>query len=295
MTPQSSFMVVAAIATGKEADLRATLDTMNICPGRVDPKNELLPFGRLGGLHFARFVILDHRTADDLKACGLTPYAWPKALAFLGDCDGTADDFLVELVAVAETGLRRVFSCCQGFESGNDLLPWLKARSQPAAANYVNWLGRTVRQIREESALRDTLVAFLENHSAELSALNSRQVFYRLQDIVRAETQGRRLILTAAVPAPLGWRAGNLLHLIGVPLVLLLLAPLLLIYLPIFALQLRRREKSDGEITPRPAFDHVAKLASLEDHDVTNQFSAYRRRQARSVSALDGHFLCLGS
>jgi hypothetical protein len=50
--------------------------------------------------------------------------------------------------------------------------------------------------------------------------------------------------------------------------------PLLIIYLPFFAYQLRRREKSDPEITPRPAADHVRKLADLEDHDVTNQFSA---------------------
>jgi hypothetical protein len=274
MTPQSPFMVVAPIAGDKEADLRATLDLMNIRPGVVDPNNQLLPFAGLERLHFARLVILEDRTAGDLKAYDLTPRYWPKTLAFLGDCDGPTEDFLRELVAVTQNGLQKIFSHCRGFEQGADLLQWLKAHSKSPAANYVNWIGRTVRQVREECALRDTLIAFIERHSAELRALDPRQVFYRLQDVVRAETEAGRLTLSAPEPTPLSWRAGNFLHLVGVPLVLLLLAPLLLMYLPIFAYQLRRREKSDPEITPRPAADHVRKLASLEDHDVTNQFSA---------------------
>jgi hypothetical protein len=83
-----------------------------------------------------------------------------------------------------------------------------------------------------------------------------------------------RLTLTPAAATPIGWRIGNIIHLIGVPLVLLLLAPLLLIYAPIFALQLRRREKHDPEVIPRPEPSHVQALAEIEDHDVTNQFSA---------------------
>jgi hypothetical protein len=274
MTPQSHFMVVAPIATGKEAQLQATLEAMNLRPGVVNPNNELLPFAKLERLHFARFVILDHSTAEDVMAYGYAPYDWPKSLAFLGDCDGPAEEFLRELVAVAENGLRRVFSHCHGFEEAVDLFQWLQARSKSPAANYVNWIGRTVRQVREECALRELLVGYIERHSAALSALDPRQVLYGFQNVVRAEVEAGRLSLSSPEPTPLGWHARNLLHLLGVPLVLLLAAPLLLIYSPIFAYQLRRREKSDPEITPRPAVDHVQRLASIEDHDVTNQFSA---------------------
>jgi hypothetical protein len=234
----------------------------------------LVPFAQFDRLHFARFVILDHRTAEDILAHGYAPYDWPKSLAFLGDCDGPAEDFLRESVAVAGKGLRRIFAHCQGFEDGSDLLPWLQARGKSPAANYVNWMGRTVRQVREECALRDTLVNFIARHSAQLGALDPRQVLYQLQKVVRWEVEAGRLRLTPPEPTPLGWRARNLLHLLGVPLVLLLAAPVLLIYLPVFAYQLRRREKSDPEITPRPEADEVRRLASLEDHDVTNQFSA---------------------
>jgi hypothetical protein len=274
MTPQAHFMVVAPIAAGKEADLRAVLGAMNSRPGVVNPNNEVLPFARLERLHFARFVILDDRTSEDLLAHGFAPCDWPKSLAFLGDCDGAAEDFLRELVAVAEKGLRRIFSHCRGFDDGVDLLPWLMARSKPAAANYINWLGRTLQQVREERALRDALASYMERHSAALSALDSRQVLYRLQNVMRAEMEAGRLSLSPPEPTPLSWGARNLLHMFGVPLVLLLAAPLLLIYSPIFAYQLRRREKSDPEITPRPAVEDVERLASLEDHDITNQFSA---------------------
>ena len=79
MTPQSPFMVVAPIAAGKEAGLRATLQTMNLRPGVVNPHNPLVPFARLERLHFARFVILDHSTAEDILAYGFAPNDWPNA------------------------------------------------------------------------------------------------------------------------------------------------------------------------------------------------------------------------
>ena len=65
-----------------------------------------------------------------------------------------------------------------------------------------------------------------------------------------------------------------MLHLLGVPLLLTLLTPLLVLYLPFFIYQLRRREKRDPEIIPQPDAGYASQLARLEDHDVTNQFSA---------------------
>ena len=70
---------------------------MNRRPGVVDPENGLVPFGRFERLHFARFVVLDDRTADDIAAHGVTPVRYPPSLAFVGDCDGPADEFLGEL------------------------------------------------------------------------------------------------------------------------------------------------------------------------------------------------------
>ena len=196
------------------------------------------------------------------------------ALAFLGDCDGAARDFLADLVQRAGDGLRRVFSHCQGFTSHCDLLAWMQAHEQPPAAMYVNWMGRTVRQIREESALRNALVAYLDSHAATLAGKGLQEYREELRQFVDAETKAGRLTFTAPDPLPLSWKVRNLLHCVGVPLILLLLAPFLVLYTPVFVVQLRCRERHDPEIAPRPDAHHMMQLAELEDHDVTNQFSA---------------------
>ncbi len=70
-----------------------------------------------------------------------------------------ATNVLADLARRAEAGLRRIFSHCEGFDAQGDLLAWLLAHERPSAATYVNWVGRTVRQIREESALQRALAA----------------------------------------------------------------------------------------------------------------------------------------
>jgi len=50
---------------------------------------------------------------------------------------------------------------------------------------------------------------------------------------------------------------------------------LLLVLSPLLILQLRRLERSDPEICPRPASDLLVELQTLEDQDVTNQYTAF--------------------
>ena len=149
----------------------------------------------------------------------------------------------------------------------------MRARDHPPATHYVNWVGRTVRQIREESALRQALETYLDANATALAGRAPAQIGDDLRAFVARERQAGRLTLTAPAPTPLGWRLRNLLHAVLVPFALLLAAPLLLLYLPFFAFTLRRRERADPEIAPRPDPEHLTRLGDLEDHDVTNQFS----------------------
>src|SRR4029077_14289803 len=151
MTPQSSFMVVAPLVSDKTSALRNLLASMNRRPGIVDPQNSLVPFGEFDRLHFARFIVLDDQTLNDIAAYGLPRPDLPTSLAFLGDCDGSADEFLAELTQRASSGLREIFSHCAGFAANGDLLRWMQDHQQWAAAAYVNWVGRTMQQIREEN------------------------------------------------------------------------------------------------------------------------------------------------
>jgi len=274
MTPQSNFMVLAPIIPERETELRQLLDSMNHGPGQVDPNNSLLPFAEFEALHFARFVILDDKTTDDVRVYGLPPRRYPTYLAFLGDIDGDANAFLTKLIRRAGKGLGKVFSCCQGFGPDTDLLDWMKQHDAPAIAVYVNWRGRTVRQIREEAALYDALQSYLEKEAASLHGLDSREMRNKLRSFVNAEQSAGRLTLSKEDATPVGWQLRNLAHMIGFPLIALVLAPLLLIAAPFYIIALRRLEKSDPVVCPVADQKHSEELSSFEDYDVTNQFSA---------------------
>lgn len=277
-------MVIAAVADGREASLRNLLDTLNLKPGMADPGNALIPFGSFERLHFARFALLTDGTLGDLEAFDLPrPRVSPLYLVFLGECDGPIGTQLAEFAQLAGEGLRRIFSHCEGFDADRDLLAWLKSRSVPASAGYVNRIGRTVRQIREDSALQRALSAQVPRDIAgeteEPQALR-----HRLLAFVQAEQLEGRLLLTSPERTPSGWLLRNFLHAITPPLALLglvllvlrlpLLLPLLLVAAAYLVWQLRHHERTDPEFCPRPDRAAVVEMQRLEDHDLTNSFTA---------------------
>ena len=274
MTPQSNFMVLAPIIPERETELRQLLDSMNRRSGQVHPNNSLLPFAEFETLHFARFVILDDKTTEDIRVYGSTPHTYPLYLAFLGDVDGDVSAFLGKLIKRAGKGLGKIFSCCQGFGPNTDLFDWMKQHEAPPIAAYVNWRGRTVRQIREEAAVSDALENYLNRNHATLQGLRAIELHDKLRAFVNAEQSARRVTLSKEAPTPIGWQIKNLLHMIGFPLLALLLSPLLLFLAPFYIFALRRLEKSDPVVCPTADQKYAENLSSFEDHDVTNQFSA---------------------
>jgi len=328
-------MVVAPIGGERMAALRALLASMNDRPGMAKRDNPIVPFGELENLHYARFVILDDETLRDFEEYGAPIPDFAVLLAFLGDCDGPADQLLADMVRLAAPGLRQIFSCCQGFTPDTDLLAWMQAHSQAPAANYVNWVGRTVRQIREEARLREVLVTCVKDRQEEFERDEPREVRAKLIAHCQPLVHDGRISLTRAPRTPFGWSVRNFLHWAIIPGALLLpwllaspfllpLPPLffwivlpfvalgalsfvvlirfipaafavivafgvwlvpLFILLPlligaallaavVFLWVLRRYEKREPEIIHRPEVDRILQLAALEDHDVTNQYTA---------------------
>jgi hypothetical protein len=80
---------------------------------------------------------------------------------------------------------------------------------------------------------------------------------------------------------------------IGVPLILLLLSPLLLVIALIFALRLRMLERSDPELFIRPSREHLRELTVQEDQDVTNQYSVFGDVKPGVVRLLTFKFILL--
>jgi hypothetical protein len=274
MTPQGNFMILAPIVPSREAELRGLLNSMNEAPGWVNPNNPLVPFAQFDTLHFARFVILDDKNVGDLRIYGLPVRNYPLYLAFLGDIDGEEEVFLNELVRRASDGLRAIFSCCHGFAADTDLMAWMKLLRSPASAAYVNTRGRTVRRIREEAALRDAIESHLASQASSFQDLPPRETHTQLKRFVEAEKSAGRLTLSDEEATPPGWTIKKMLHMIGMPLLLLLASPLLILIAPFYLFQLRRLEKTDPEPYVVVVDDHFKTLAEAEDHDVTNPYSA---------------------
>ena len=275
MTPQSTFMITAPIGREKEADLRQLLSSMNMASGLADPHNSVVPFYQFAQLHVARFVIIETNTNEDIRMHGIEPTQWRPTLAFIGDIDGGTDIFLAELVIRAGSGLRQIFSHCQGFISDHaNLLVWLQQHNNKPVANYIHWIGRTVRQIHQEETLRKLLKQRLTDFKASGSH-SPEHIHQQLAEFVQAEVAAIRFRLSPPEPTPPLWFMMNLLHLIALPLIGIILLPLLIIGAPFYFVHLRKLENSDLENVLRPEQQHLRQLNTQEDVDVSNQFNVF--------------------
>ena len=180
---------------------------------------------------------------------------------------------LFELASRAETGLRKIFGHCDDFDAQSNVLDWMLAHDVPVAVNYVNWLGRTVNQIKQESALQRARTTRVPRTAAG-SGADAQRIRRELIAFVDAEQRAGRLTLTPAEPTPWGWKIANLAHAIAIPLAGLIALPLIIVLAPFVIILLRLHEKSDPEICPRPDPRALQELRVLEDRDVSNQFSA---------------------
>src|SRR5665213_1001909 len=211
----------------------------------------------------------------DIAVYGLPAPGYPPYLAFLGEFDGPGEDIFAEFAERAGAGLAQIFACCEGFGTWRDIAEWMRAHDVPVSAMYINQLGRTMLSVRENMALYGVLQKYIADHDAVLRVQPAAGIFAQLKRFVASQVQQGCLSLTPEEPTPAAWQLKQILHLIGVPIVLLLLTPLLLILSPLIIFLLWRHESTDPEIAPRIDLEHANALAAIEDRDTTNQFSAF--------------------
>jgi hypothetical protein len=274
MTPQDHLIVVAAVPDDRVADLRALLATMTLLglPGAADPTNVIIPFGRFETIHFARLLVLEDNTLGDRAVYPELPKTDPVYLCLMIDCDGEATE-LMGRIARECPALKQAFAFCADFQVGADLERWMAVHRVAPAASYVNWVGRTAVQAREEARLRE----LLRDALPKVAAREPQAMLQALRTAV-----GPQVSLTAIPPTPGAWRNANLGHLLA-PIVVAaallvfvpwLAIPVALVGLILALIMLRRLELTDPivENPYDPAW--VAQLRIFEDHDVTNQYTA---------------------
>jgi hypothetical protein len=272
MIPQDSFIVVAAVADERVEPLRALLATMTLpgFPGTADPKNSILPFGEFDAIHFARLVVLEDNTLGDRAPYLKLPKKEPTYLCLMVDCDGDATA-LMRQIAKQCVDLKQVFALCADFRDTDNLERFMAAHRVKASASYVNWVGRSVVQAREEARLRELLREMLPR----ISSREPQAMLEELREAVKAP-------LTPIPSTPAEWRKRNLFHLLApiiVATVLLIAVPVVTVSLAIlafvaFLVALRRHELHDPIIEDPYDQAWVARLRLGEDHDVTNQYTA---------------------
>lgn len=276
MLPQDAFTVCAEVLPDRLQRLRNMLAGMTRSPGLADPHNALFPFGWFDQLHMSRFVIVESHTSDDVRAHGEAPGEWPPTLLFLGDCDGDAGEILDRMCDHAGAGLLEIFSHCKSAPATREALPgWMHEHNIRPAANYVNYIGRTVTQVREERALHSALRQRLSRLEKTGEGSDPFAVNQALREFIDDKLTSGELTLSTRPKTPLRWWLGNQLHRWLIPLFLLILSPLLILLLPFYLIALRWHERRDPEVLPRPDPQRVEELSALEDQLITNQFSAF--------------------
>jgi hypothetical protein len=277
VTEQRAVTIVADVKPRRGASLTRLLTKM----GEDAAGNEVLPLGELASAHFARLIILD--AAKDLDGNPL-----PAHLIYMSDIDGSLENHLEELVDLAPTGLDQVFSHCQGYpEAGARThmtrTAFLTDHTVNAGATYVNTVGRTLRQVRDEARLREAIQTFLD--SGDFEGVEPEAVRAAIRRFVQAREDLRWATEPPPAPGP-AQRAATILGALGLPLELAALAPVLLPVLPVWALLLRLHEARDSSPTIEPTDAHDRALAAIEDFTAQNPFSALGPRKPGLVRLL---------
>ena len=200
-------MVVAPLAAGREAGLRELLDTMNVTPGMADPANALLPFGEFERLHFARFALLHDTTMGDLEAFDLPRPHVPTVPVLSRRMRWTGGRATGRV-----RGARRrraaphLFSHCEGFGTGARPAGMAQgARACRSAAGYVNRIGRTVQQVRQNSALQRALSSRVPRDAAA-AATTRRRCDASCWPSCRTSRSPGGSSLTSTERTPTGWQ-----------------------------------------------------------------------------------------
>ena len=247
-----------------------------------------LPFGEFERLHFARFALLDDATHG--RPRGLRPAA-----------ARACRSYLVFHRRLRRAGRRaagrararaRARACAASSRTAKastparDLLAWMRRTMCRSAASYVNWVGRTVRQVREESALQRALAAQVprdrQRRAGEPQAARRAAGRPSSQD----ESGGRPAVADAGRAdaarlaarqarrtwSPCRWSGSSLLPLADRAVA---------VRSSCCCARARRR---DPEFCPRPTRPPCSRLQQLEDHDITNSSP----RSARSSRAGSG-------
>lgn len=259
---QNSITVVVPIVKGKVQELLRRLAEIK---KEIDYGTES-EFERLGIVHFARWLVIDHGKSyiDD-------PTKRNPKLVFVADFDGSAGEFFSKFCAESSITIDNVFCFCEGYPSAENRNPssrisFLQSNLVKDAAVYIGAPGRTVMQIRQERELRDSIRAFLDSRSWD--HVTAKSIHQQIKSHVLADSRFDFLTKSSVNPPKI-----NIPGLVLVGLILILLLPLIIVWLLIVHFFYEVKDKNFT--MKRSGLDsaYMTELESYEDFKYQNQFS----------------------
>jgi hypothetical protein len=236
--------------------------------------NDLMPFGKLRAVHFARFVIIPGGTGTTVENVKPT-------LIWASNVDAPLEAHLENLVAVGGEGLDEIYRHCEGYpeapsRDAASRLAYLRRHMIPAQAFYVNTVGRSLTQVRQESLLRERIEDHLDDlrTGPEWSKRGPENVRDSIVEFVLADPELHWALDPAGRPN-LPWRLKEKARFAAIVLGGVVLLPMLIVIAPVGLIALRIKEWQDlhrGSVSRRLRSRGL--LARREDQVAQNQFSA---------------------
>ncbi len=284
-TDQVALTVMATIRDTELETLRERLDRVNreiALISRGDGDKALLPFSRIAGIHFCRFVILPPWTDKKGRRQG-------SQLVYSSNIDDSLDAHLKAIRdSGAAPGFAALFSCCDGFNTSaapaDAVDAFIRGHRKKVHTFYRAYRGLSVDIIHSEQVLYQTIQAHLESRSfrempiGEIKKDIEAHVARTLSDRRDCEAiklpnfglikTGLLLLLQLVLPLAAILTAAHFLGVFWYALAAILaLLGAALIYL-------RRLEKRDPELAAADKnYDRIRQLVTTEDKIVQNQLT----------------------
>jgi hypothetical protein len=281
---QNTFTIVTRINPN---DLDA-LDRLLSGIGHDVEKNEYVRFVEITSLHMAGIVI----AAGDPR--------FPPILIFESNFDGTADEYLHELVTHGRAGLDAIYSKCEGYPAEKArtdaaIVAYLREHGLPAAAFFVGLPGQAVASIRNAIAVREEINRFLDAEMAK-NSIRGLSAF-QIRDRIVAHLERDSPVKPEIPPTTFSsyrWIAQRntiLAWLVGL-LIGMILSPLLVIWI----LAVRYLEVHEQKMAPQPDPPVDERTYAMEDLFIQNHLATIgivkdnpiRRFTTRTAVALVG-------
>lgn len=261
MIKQRPLTLVTPIRDGQHDAMQALLRQMR----QEMLRGQRQIFEELNTIHYCRWILLEPRDADGTPQPGIGP-----RLVFSSNFDGEEAQHLTDLTTKCGPLLDKLYGMCEGYPTGAAITP--EARKQYLAqwkvkesAFFCGTMGRTLPQIRQESALRNYVWNLI--HTGNWKDKSASQIHQTLKDEVLKNGN----FSWAQQPAQL--QKKNWLGMAMMGLILLALLPFLIIWILIINFFLEPHDKQLG-LTPSQVNNaHVAELETYEDYIPQNQFT----------------------